>query len=593
MRALKHTLLLLGQGLRTWLGFEVLFRLVAISMVFPLLMGSINGAMGLLGLTYLTYENVFSFATSPVFVVAVLVWLVLLALIVLFELSGLAHALTRDASDDGPRVFDAVRYALSRLPVLVRIENLPVVALLLVFVLLAAPGVVVGLVRGMDLTGYLAGFAERNPAQTLLFVACGLALAIVAFRRVFLLIFIVSEDLTFSEALHKARIVGRGHLIADAVAIMLVPTVLVVLLSLVLLVSLLPLLIAWNFMALVVDVFGAIAVVVDAAVAMPFTVATMLATLDDRGQAPERPTLPEMGPIGRAVPAVSVVLLMASLVGITVVCNQSVLVPLQRARTLDGRGVEVCAHRGGASRSPENTMAAFRQAKEDGADSCEIDVRQSADGYLFVSHDANFKRISHVDKRCWELTIDEIGRLDATGDTWKGKVEPQHYPLLDEVISWAADEGMRLEIELKPTGHEVDFEESVVAAIEAHDFWDRCMVTSQAYQTVERMKELAPEGACAYVTSTAYGDLCRLEAADAFSLEAITATPALVSYLHDHDRLVVAWEEGSEPSLRRLVASGVDVLVTDDVILARRVADEAHALSPQQRALYSIIAVLS
>ena len=238
-------------------------------------------------------------------------------------------------------------------------------------------------------------------------------------------------------------------------------------------------------------------------------------------------------------------------------------------------------------------MAAFRQAKEDGADSCEIDVRQSADGYLFVSHDANFKRISHVDKRCWELTIDEIGRLDATGDTWKGKVESQHYPLLDEVISWATDEGMRLEIELKPTGHEVDFEESVVAAIEAHDFWDRCMVTSQAYQTVARVKELAPESTCAYVTSTAYGDLCRLEAADAFSLEAITATPALVSYLHDHDRLVVAWEEGSEPSLRRLVASGVDVLVTDDVILARRVADEAHALSPQQRALYSIIAVLS
>ena len=96
-----------------------------------------------------------------------------------------------------------------------------------------------------------------------------------------------------------------------------------------------------------------------------------------------------------------------------------------------------------------------------------------------------------------------------------------------------------------------------------------------------------------YVTSTAYGDICQLEAADAFSLEAITATPALVAYLHDHDKPVLAWEEGFEPSMRRLVANGVDVLVTDDVACAVRVAEEANALSPQRQALYSLIAVLA
>ena len=593
MRGLKHTLRLLGQSWRSWLGFEALFRLIAAPVVFALLMGSVDVAMGLGGLSFLTYENVFSFATSPAFLFGVFVWLVLLALIVLFELSVLYYALARDASGDGLRIFDAVRYALSRLPGLIRTENLPIFAYLLVFLPLAAPGVVVGLVRGMDLSTYLTGFVWQNPVQTLLLGALCLVLAAIVLRHVFLVVFLVSDDLTFLEAAARARTVGRGHVIADALAIMLVPNILVVGMSFVLVVLLLPLLVAWDFMAFVADVFGALTVLVDAVVAMPVTFATMLALLEGRGHTLVRPRLPDRGPLGRAVPVASTILLAFSLVGIGLYCHQSVVVPLQGARTLGGRSVEVCAHRGGASKAPENTMAAFRQAKKDGADSCEIDVRQSADGALFVSHDANFRRISHVDKRCWELTIDQISRLDATGDAWKGKVEPQHYPLLDEVISWAADEGMRLEIELKPTGHEVDFEESVVDMIETHDFWDLCMVTSQSYRTIVRVRELAPESTCCYVTSTAYGDICRLEAADAFSLEAITATPTLVSYLHDHDRLVLAWEEGFEPSMRRLVANGVDVLVTDDVARAVRVAEEANALSPQRQALYSLIAVLA
>jgi glycerophosphoryl diester phosphodiesterase len=238
-------------------------------------------------------------------------------------------------------------------------------------------------------------------------------------------------------------------------------------------------------------------------------------------------------------------------------------------------------------------MAAFRQAKADGADSCEIDVRQSADGRLFVSHDANFSRISHVDKNCWELTFEQISQLDATGDAWRGRVEPQHYPSLDEVIDWAAEHDMRLNIELKPTGHEVGFEEAVVEAIDVHDFWGSCIVTSQALHAIERVKELSPASVCAYVTSTAYGDICQLEAADAFSLEAITASPSLVSSLHDHDRGVLAWAGDSEPSMRRLVANGVDVLVTDDVSLARRVADEAGSLSLCEKMFYSFVAVLS
>lgn len=50
----------------------------------------------------------------------------------------------------------------------------------------------------------------------------------------------------------------------------------------------------------------------------------------------------------------------------------------------------VLAHRGASADFPENTLAAFRGATEQGADGVELDVRLSADGSLVVHHDADY-----------------------------------------------------------------------------------------------------------------------------------------------------------------------------------------------------------
>ncbi len=47
----------------------------------------------------------------------------------------------------------------------------------------------------------------------------------------------------------------------------------------------------------------------------------------------------------------------------------------------------VLAHRGACRRAPENTLEAFRVARELGADGVELDVRRTRDGVLVVSHD--------------------------------------------------------------------------------------------------------------------------------------------------------------------------------------------------------------
>ncbi len=50
------------------------------------------------------------------------------------------------------------------------------------------------------------------------------------------------------------------------------------------------------------------------------------------------------------------------------------------------------AHRGASALAPENTLAAFRRAVDDGADGIEFDVRLARDGVAVVFHDPTLNR---------------------------------------------------------------------------------------------------------------------------------------------------------------------------------------------------------
>ena len=53
------------------------------------------------------------------------------------------------------------------------------------------------------------------------------------------------------------------------------------------------------------------------------------------------------------------------------------------------------AHRGASTERPECTLAALRRAIEAGATAVEVDVRISADGMLFLLHDATLDRTTN------------------------------------------------------------------------------------------------------------------------------------------------------------------------------------------------------
>jgi len=73
-------------------------------------------------------------------------------------------------------------------------------------------------------------------------------------------------------------------------------------------------------------------------------------------------------------------------------------------------------HRGTGSYNlwaPENTIAALEMAWEMGADSIEVDVRETADGVLVLMHDSTVNRTTNGTGRVDEMTLAEIKALTA------------------------------------------------------------------------------------------------------------------------------------------------------------------------------------
>ena len=73
------------------------------------------------------------------------------------------------------------------------------------------------------------------------------------------------------------------------------------------------------------------------------------------------------------------------------------------------------AHRGWASRYPENSRAGIEAALQAGVRSVEIDIQLSGDSVPMVIHDATLERTAGVDRRVSDLNADACHQDPAQG----------------------------------------------------------------------------------------------------------------------------------------------------------------------------------
>ena len=108
--------------------------------------------------------------------------------------------------------------------------------------------------------------------------------------------------------------------------------------------------------------------------------------------------------------------------------------------------IKILAHRGGMDRAPENTIAAFRQAFEDGANAFECDVRLTKDQEPILIH-TGFNQDSIQEVTGCTSPLSELNWADIQ----KLKVLDSDEPVahLDEVLSFVKETGLPCFIEPK------------------------------------------------------------------------------------------------------------------------------------------------
>jgi glycerophosphoryl diester phosphodiesterase len=270
-----------------------------------------------------------------------------------------------------------------------------------------------------------------------------------------------------------------------------------------------------------------------------------------------------------------------------------------------GAVIQVHAHRGGSyvdrvPTFPENTMPAFQRAADDGF-VLELDVKLTRDRVPIVIHDDTFDRTTNCTGPVSALTAEEVAAqcradvLGSPGNAGGFPVQPVpdsqvRVPTLAEVLAFARDREVRLNVEIKnqPTDNDFDaapvpsYADPVLDAIDAaqiprslvivQSFWPPNLDVAEqrgfttSVLTLVQANQLGPEGA----RGRGYEWVSPGDPPD----------QAYVSRAHAEGLQVVPYTLDLEDDLRRAAAIGVDEVISDDPTFAARVMEAVAPPDP-------------
>jgi len=234
---------------------------------------------------------------------------------------------------------------------------------------------------------------------------------------------------------------------------------------------------------------------------------------------------------------------------------------------INEKNVQVTAHRGYSELYPENTMEAFEKAFQAYADWIELDVQETKDETIIVAHNPNFKRTANVRKNVWDLTYKEIKKLNVGAYMDK----EAYVPTLEEVIAWAKENDVKLNIELKDNGHTKKLIELTLDIIDKYEYLENVVIASMNYQFLIQVKELNPKYKTVYVVRNLNYNGEDYQYADCFSIKNIFLNENLVKEIHKDNKEVYAWTLTSELEILQAINYGVDNIIVNDVELGRQV----------------------
>lgn len=230
------------------------------------------------------------------------------------------------------------------------------------------------------------------------------------------------------------------------------------------------------------------------------------------------------------------------------------------------------AHRGAGKLAPENTLAAFRLGAQHGYRMYECDAKLSADGEVFLMHDATLERTTNGQGLGGEQAWHALSQLDAGG--WHSRAyagEP--LPRLEALARFCLLNGHHLNIEIKPTPG-TERATGAGVAHEAARLWaDQAvppLLTSFQPDALDGAQTAVPDLPRGLLLETLWEGW--LEQAQALGCVAVVCHYALwdattVARVHQAGMRALSYTVNNESVAQHLIALNTDGIITDRVDL--------------------------
>jgi glycerophosphoryl diester phosphodiesterase len=226
------------------------------------------------------------------------------------------------------------------------------------------------------------------------------------------------------------------------------------------------------------------------------------------------------------------------------------------------------AHRGASLLAPENTLAAFELAVQQGADGIELDVRLCRTGEWVVIHDVRLNRTTNGRGFVRSKSIDELRDLDA-GSSFHPQFANERIPTLADVLDWAKGRVLlNIEVKSQARRHE-GAELRLLHLLRRHGVRRQCLLSSFNPIVLRRLARLDPSLPTALLLNVKWmqrgtsKSLTRLMNINALHISRRLARPRFLEQIRRAGLRVMVWGANDPAALRRLIDYGVDGIITD------------------------------
>lgn len=242
----------------------------------------------------------------------------------------------------------------------------------------------------------------------------------------------------------------------------------------------------------------------------------------------------------------------------------------------------IIAHRGASALAPENTLAAFQKAIDDGAEGIEFDVQLARDGVPVVFHDYFLKRIGRCGGNLADLTSKELQNLDV--GTWFNIKKPhranekfadERVPTLARLFEFLKDYQGLLYVELKCLDDEtISLTEAVCRLIRESRLAPQIKLKSFNLEAIAHAKKSFPEITTVALFEPTYQTLWHGKShliekaescfADELSLHYSLATQKMTALAASKNLPVTIWTADNPIWVKRAANLGISAVITNN-----------------------------